>query len=35
MVALVVAGALLARSAWNLRGLPVDTIQPAIDPVLP
>ena len=36
MVALVVAGAFLARSAWNLRGVPVDAAEPVVvDPVLP
>ena len=36
MVVLVVAGALLARSAWDLRGAPVETAAPVVvDPVLP
>jgi MFS family permease len=36
MVVLVVAGALLARSAWRLRGAPVETVVPVVvDPVLP
>ena len=36
MVVMVGAGACLARSAWNLRGEPVDAVDAAVvDPVLP
>ena len=36
MVVMVGAGAYLARSAWNLRGEPVDAVDAAVvDPVLP
>jgi hypothetical protein len=35
MVVLVVAGAVLAREAWLMRGAPVEPLATAVDPVLP